>query len=458
MPNAPFEQPQQLIHILNLIAEVQAVTIKSLSALNVEALISGILHETKAVVKYDRALLFNKIEGKVQILGTYDEKGSDPQPEMLADYRRLIGSLAGNKSPQILTAENFAGSQETWNTIQSAHPSTVFWIPILQGHEELGLWLERFDTPKAQEDFRNYTSIFEEFLIPAYATAWVKMGSESFLRKVMAMFDLKKTALSFLVALIVLFLIPIHLRIVAPCEVVAKNPYVVTAPLDGIIDSIVVEAGEKVKKNQLLFSYDDKLLMTQYKAALRNVERLQIDVNHFYVLGEKNSPENSNLVFLKAKLKKGQDEVDYFKEQLALAIDKSPIEGLVSIDNPLSWRGKPIKIGEKIMVISNPKETMVRIWIPDRDNVSFPANLSIDVSLNPYPEKEFTARLLHISNEAKMGEDRLPYFEAEAEWEDVKESPALGLKGFAVLSGEKVSLIYYLLRKPIAVARKLVGI
>jgi hypothetical protein len=82
----------------------------------------------------------------------------------------------------------------------------------------------------------------------------------------------------------------------------------------------------------------------------------------------------------------------------------------------------------------------------------------IQVFLNPSPEKTFDAQLSYVSSEAKIGEDQLPYFEAEAEWVNVDKPPRLGLKGSVVLYGEKVSFFYYLMRKPLGFVRKWIGI
>lgn len=57
-----------------------------------------------------------------------------------------------------------------------------------------------------------------------------------------------------------------------------------------------------------------------------------------------------------------------------------------------------------------------------------------------------------------MSDQQVPSFIAEAEWKtsDANERP--GLEGTAILYGEKVSLFYYLIRKPWILARHLLGL
>ena len=49
-------------------------------------------------------------------------------------------------------------------------------------------------------------------------------------------------------------------------------------------------------------------------------------------------------------------------------------------------------------------------------------------------------------------------FRAEADWHDHARQVKLGLQGSAVLYGDSVPLGYWLLRRPLAGARKFVGI
>ena len=132
--------------------------------------------------------------------------------------------------------------------------------------------------------------------------------------------------------------------------------------------------------------------------------------------------------------------------------------GVVSLDNPDDWSGKPVQVGEKIMIISDPANTKVRIWIPEKDNLVFNKEIPVKVFLNPTPEESFDASLLFISQEIKISTNQIPSFVAEAEWVDESHDIKLGLKGSAILYGERVSLFYYFIRKPIITFRAFVGI
>ena len=77
--------------------------------------------------------------------------------------------------------------------------------------------------------------------------------------------------------------------------------------------------------------------------------------------------------------------------------------------------------------------------------------------MNISPDKSFLGTLIYIANESSLSDKGIPSFIAEAEWVEKPEDLRLGLKGTAVLYGNKVSLFYYVMRKPWSHIRILIG-
>ena len=136
---------------------------------------------------------------------------------------------------------------------------------------------------------------------------------------------------------------------------------------------------------------------------------------------------------------------------------KAPEHGIVMINDPDEWRGKPVKEGEKVMIVGDPTQTKVRIWVPENDNIVLDPEAKITIFLNINPVKSYRASLIYIANETTISDEHVPSFVAEARWVDVPPDLKLGLKGSAVLYGEKVSLFYFIMRKPWASFRKFLG-
>ena len=83
---------------------------------------------------------------------------------------------------------------------------------------------------------------------------------------------------------------------------------------------------------------------------------------------------------------------------------------------------------------------------------------TIKIILNIDPTNGRQAKLLYIANASIVNDKHVPSFVAEAEWvdgggKDVK----MGLKGTAILYGQNVSVFYWIMRKPWAYFRNLIG-
>lgn len=446
----PPQEPniQQLKQAQGVLLSIQRLSVKAFNALNLQNLIFIILNDTYQVVPYDRSLLFRLEGDKADLLGVSGQSSFNLQTELSTRLKKAVGQLKNRSTQRLLDPEEFS----------SEKPSSIYWIPFTAGDEELGLWLEKYDDPSNGKNFESFAPIIKELLVPAYSSAWEKVSRHLMLHRIKRYMNKKNLGIFSLLLLILLFVVPIRLRIVAPCEVVAVNSFVVTAPMDGVIEKVDVEPGEEVKKGQVLYEYDKRIPTYKYQALQKQVEVLQAELNQAYVLSTASEQTaTSQLGFLEEKLNKSKVDLSFAKKEIALLIEKSPIDGLVAIDNPDDWRGKPVKVGEKIMTISNKGETKLRIWIPERDNIVFAKDIPIRVFLNTMPGHTFEAKFLYISPEVKTFEGELPSFEAEAEWINGKEHPKLGLRGSAVIYGERVSLFYYLLRKPIGTLRRFIG-
>ena len=220
----------------------------------------------------------------------------------------------------------------------------------------------------------------------------------------------------------------------------------------------MVKPGENVKKGTLLYEYDAREAMHDLAAAQKQLEMAQSDLMRSMSSGIEDTKALDEMALVNIKIKKEQLDLDYAKYKTSQLKGLAPISGVAIFENADDWRGKPVKIGEKIMFIADPKNTKVKIYIPESDNVFLKLPAEIKVFLNPSPEQTLYAKLNYISQETVITDKHIPSFVAEAEWDKDQSEPKLGLKGNAVIYGENVSLLYYVLRKPIESVRRFLGV
>lgn len=446
-------QPQANAQLAQALILINQLQIKAFSSPNQAALSFIIVNDTHQVFRYDRAILWEINEKVPSIVAISGQHTLYKETEFSQKSKRLIAHLKNPNVSQELTEDSFSAESNLLSEIRSKPETRIFWQPLIHNHHQVALWFEIWDSknrdPKKELEFLTHT------LLPAYASTWVKFEKTQFLKP-----HFKKKKLWYYVGLpllLMLFLVRIPLRVAAPCEIVPEKPFIVAAPLDGIIAEVNVKPGQEVRNGDLLFRYDKSVPLEQLKSAAKQVDIAKAEVERAATVGLQEPKSLAELEILKPKLQKDQIALELAQTQVAKLDVKTTEPGIVMIDDPEEWRGKPVKIGEKVLTLSNPLKTKVRIWVPEGDNVVIDPNKDINVILNVSPERELRARLDFIAFESRIGEGDVPAFLAEALWTTPPKDVKLGLKGTAILYGENVSLFYFFMRKPLAAFRRLTG-
>lgn len=436
--------PQELSKTVQLLAEINRLSIKAFKAQTPQSLIFLILNDTIPIVRYDRAVLWRMDGGgksPPKMLGVSGQAALKRDTDLSRNWLKIVKSIKEPEKPQILTNPEIPEN------------TSVLWMPIFAYEKlALGLWMEKWNGVQWRQEEVDVL----HFLMQAYGGAWEKFSKKYSIKNITK----RPILITMLSLLLASFIIRIPLRVVAPCEVVPKDPVVVTAPLEGIIEKIDVKPGQSVKKGELLFEYDKRVPLQELRVAQKKVAIVQAEVDRANALAQKDKKALAELGTSMLKLKKEQLDLELAEFRASQLDVEAPVSGISMLDNPEEWHGKPVKIGEKVMVISNPLNTKVRMWIPEDDNIILDPKKEISIYLNINPATSKKAHLIYIANFTHVTDKGVTSFVAEAEWakdQDLSEIK-LGLKGTAILYGENVSLFYWIIRKPLVYARRFFGI
>ncbi len=444
------EQPTSpsAVEVLALLHQLSLSACRSSTKQN---LIFQILNDTIQLAQYDRATLWEMREGSVKLLGISGQAQPNKGTGLAESWQALIQDIKSPDTPQTLTKESFVTEERRWLEMQASPTApNVQWFPIFSKKKlVLGLWLERWGSSNWQEEEINILN----FLMQAYGVAWEKFLPKFSLKS----FGKRQIIFLSIAVLCALFLIHIPLRVVSPCEIVPKDPILITAPLEGIVAEMLVHPGQHVRKDQPLFEYDKRVPEQELKVAQKQVQIIRSELNRAVTLSFKDARPLSEVATLKVKLKKENIRLEHAQYQVDKLEVKSPGNGVIMLDNPEEWRGKPVRIGERVLMVSNPNQTKVRIWIPEADNVILDGTKPLKIFLNVSPESSKPADLSYIATYTSVNEKGIPSFVAEAEWMGDPKGIKMGLKGTAILYGQEVSLFYWIIRRPWTAFRNMVG-
>jgi multidrug resistance efflux pump len=255
-----------------------------------------------------------------------------------------------------------------------------------------------------------------------------------------------------------LFLYSVPLRVVAPCEIVPEEPQVVAAPLEGVINQVWVQPGDKVKKGDLLFTYEDRILMQELKVAQKQVEIIRAQYERMRLRAFQDNMAMEEVRSLKYRLEQEEIRLKLAEANAGYLEVRAPIDGICMLDDPENWQGRPVQVGERVVQLFQPQKGKVRLFLPENDYIQFDWNRPVKVILIADPGSKRDAWLSYVSPQASKNHNGGASFVAEAHLANQHAGIRIGSKGSAIVSGEEVSLGYWLARKPLAGMRQFLGI
>lgn len=416
-------------------------------------LVFRVLNDTVQVVPYERASLWAISRRRPRLLGVSGQVTLRPRTLFARAWARLVEALPARGEAKVLDRAAFASRAADWEAVVGERHA--LWVPLpREGGPEVGLWLER-PAPWRDEEKNVLVALAD-----GYAAAWERHRPGR-LRRALAGSVGRRAGTMLALALVAaaawgLFVPRVRLKVIAPCEVAPLEPWLVTAPLEGVIESLAVRSGQTVEMGDLLFEYDPRAARQELEVAEQSVRVLESQLDRATVLALQGKESADELRVLEHRLGEERARLALAREVAGRLVVHAPVRGVVQVADPESWRGKPVRIGERVLVLVDPARTQVRIWIAEKDRVPGLETSEVDVLLHVDPDRTRHAWLDHVSSLATTSPQGVPCFVAEARWAE-GDAGALGLAGTAVLHGEEATVAYWLFRKPWTSAREFLG-
>lgn len=261
-----------------------------------------------------------------------------------------------------------------------------------------------------------------------------------------------------LILLLLILCIPVRLSALAPAEVVARDPFIVAAPMDGVVDRVLVDPNAQVERGQPLVKLQDIEAKARYQVATEALKVAEARYDQALQESFDDADSRASLAALSAEKDLRDVEKTYAAQQLDQVVLKADHAGLAIFDDPNDWAGRPVKTGERIMQLADPGERKIRIDLPVDDALVLEAGAPVTLFLDSRPLSPVEASVDRVAYKPVVnGRDQLVYH-VSAEFEESPDFLRIGLRGTARVSGDRVPLAYYLFRRPLAGLRQSLGI
>lgn len=251
--------------------------------------------------------------------------------------------------------------------------------------------------------------------------------------------------------------VPVRLSALAQAEITPVKPYPITAPVEGVVDSIRVHPNQIVGADEPLVVLNDTTTRNKLAVAVKALDIAKADLQRAINKSFSDEASKGELNVLDARMREKVAEVAFLSEMLDRYSISAPQGGLAIFADSEEWRGRPVQPGERIMVIADPSLVEVTVYVPPEDAIQLDLGSEVSVFLNIDPLSPLKAKIVQTSYETITMPDNSLAYVVKAQLQPGS-LPRIGLRGTAKVYAEEVSLGYYLMRKPILFLRKSFGV
>ena len=405
-----------------------------------------IVNETNRVIPYDQAVLWDvRTERIVAVSGTSRiEKGS-PYVLLLERLYKAVRTSGRIDEVQVLGGMGDGRAVAA----DSVMAPQLLWRPIrIRGQTVAVLLLGR------RAPWTEGEQLLLDELCGSYAQAWelarieiapVRPGRTRRLRRIALWVGV--------VALHGIALIPVRSSSIAPAEVIANAPAFVRAPFAGVVDSIAVAPNSEVKTGQVLVHLERRQLEAEYGVSVKSMEVATVQYRQVSQEAMTDLRAREQLATYRGKLEEARADYEYRRARLERADIPSPNDGIAVFNDPAEWIGRPVELGERIMLVSSPTSSRIEIDLPVSEATSFDEGSEVSFFSNLNPDQAVSGRVIFMSYATTLTPAGVLTYTARAE---LKEGSALrlGVKGTAKIYGPRRPLVVWLLRRPLAFIRQ----
>jgi len=394
----------------------------------------------------------------LQTSGQIAAVSGTPNPDPNAPYIQWLTQVARSLNKLDVTAPQIVGSADLpellaadWSTWLPEHG---LWLPFVDstGQHQGGLIFARAEVwthaeialaselgqvyqhaLQALSPRRHWQLNLRERLKPTRTKAWVAAG------------------------VLTICLFPVRLSVLAPSEVIPLQPFLVRAPLDGVVENFYVRPNQPVTAETPLFSLDTTALQSQHAVAQQAYMTAEEEYRQAAQMAVTDDKSKLEMALRRGALAEKSVELDYTAEQLGRVQVKAERAGVAVFNDVNDWQGKAVILGEKILLLADPNKVELSIDLPASDIIAIEPGDSVKLYPNASPVSSYSAKVTTVAYHAEATSAGVLAYRIKAELVADQNLPRIGTMGTAKISGNRVPFIYYLLRKPLSATRQWLG-
>jgi multidrug resistance efflux pump len=407
------------------------------------------VNETRELLDYRQASLWlsTDVRGVVSVSGVSQPDVSGPYLQWLS--RVFKAQQGGLTQTKVLVASDLSPVvAEEWGQWLPEH---ALLIPLFDHSTTLlGVLLLARESEWQEAEIAVATEAGQIYAHALFALrphqAWsVTLGK--FLRS-------RKWMLRAALAVFIVMWLPVRLSTLMHAEVTPVDPFVVRAPLEGVVDRFQVQPNEFVAEGAALFNLDTTALQSRNATAREEYETAREQYRQSAQLAVTDDKAKLDMTLHKGVLDQKAVDLAYTASQLERVQVKAARAGVAVFADVHDWIGRAVVTGEKVMMLADPGKVELTARMPVGDQINVEPGAEIVFYPQSAPFTSYVAVVDSIAYHAEPADENVLAYRIRAHFKTESDLPRLGLMGSARVYAGRVPLGYLLLRRPLAVIRQ----
>ena len=414
-----------------------------------------VVNETREIIDYTTSfLLLKSATDKFHINAISDIASIDRTAPLVTFVESVINHKTKKDLKEIESIDLEQFSKKIKKQKPKNIPQYLLCIPIFSPQRGLQGYLLLARNKNFNDNENELVQHLSRTYGHAYNTFLTNFSIKNFLKK---NFTGKKRWITISV-IILIFLFPVRMTSTAPVEVVAKNPFLITSPFDGVVKKIIANNNDQTKPGDLLVLLEDIDLSNEFNLAKQSLQVAEKELLRTRQSSFTDNEQKSRLAELVAQVDLKRVELKSAERKLKNSKIYSEKKGVVIVDRKSDWQGKPVAVGEKILTIADPSNIEFLIWLPVKDSIVINQDANTNIFLDINPMSSYKGNIIRSTYEPELSPEEVLSYKLISSFKGNRDTPRIGLRGTAKVYGNRTILFYYLFRKPITFIRQLIGI
>lgn len=418
-----------------------------------------VTNDTLALVRGATALLWRVPNNSNFASGELFSVSASPLPEKntpfsswATRYFLELGSALGGT--QTIVDSSLLPPALVTETNSLVAPNAV-WLPIAFAGDMLGALLVFRSDPWSESEMR----ILQQWT-GTVAHSWHALhASNAGILSSLSSIPRKRLLIAVSSVLLICLALPIRLSVLAPAELKSGESFIVRSPIQGVVDELHIEPNSVVAEGQLLVSLDDSALSTELEVAEQELAIARAEFRQSSQAAAFSNEASAGLQVQRITLEKSLARVNYLTDLLSRTKIVAPQSATAIIENVEEFIGRPVQLGERLLMLVDDDELELEMWLPVGDDIELDIGSEINFFPNVSPDQVYSGNLTSLDYEAQISPLGTLAYRARATVDLPEDAYSrIGMRGTGKLLGKRVSVFYYLFRRPISFIRQLVGV